>query len=114
MLFGAHMRPNHTLHRISMHTWHGSSAQLVASCILAESTACTLTAAFSCVGFLLSSELGGVYESCNLFLGLGRRERKSQVRRAVHAVNGGARQEGRPHLHWFKQRGGSLAALLIA
>lgn len=27
------------------------------------------------------SELGGVYDSCNLFLGLGRRERKSQVRR---------------------------------
>lgn len=26
------------------------------------------------------SELGGVYDSCNLFLGLGRRERKSQVR----------------------------------
>jgi hypothetical protein len=25
------------------------------------------------------SELGGVYDSCNLFLGLGRRERKSQV-----------------------------------
>ena len=25
------------------------------------------------------SELGGVYDSCNLFMGLGRRERKSQV-----------------------------------
>lgn len=31
------------------------------------------------------SELGGVYESCNLFLGLGRPELKSQVGLSQHS-----------------------------
>ena len=49
-----------------------------------------LHACFSALLPRLCSELGGVYSDCNLLLGLGRRERKSQVRRAGGRAGGRA------------------------
>lgn len=66
-LYAQHM---HSLLLLSHHAVYAVSLPFAS-----DSHACVVWPAPPC------SELGGVYNDCNMFLGLGRRERKSQVRR---------------------------------